>query len=214
MHPGFTVLLGPDHAGKSSVLTALAADADRFRIVGLDDEHVADRHRVVPALRRLLVHDVLPSAYSADFAMTLMQAGVVHLRDRVAEPGVPGRRLLVDSYYYKILAKCLLLGCTISALGWWREFPRPDRVVWLEVPPEEAWRRAGDGAAVNPLEHYGEHPDRDAFLAYQRDLRDAIWNEIADLPVVSVPVQPDVPATVAAVRAALSDEEVELHDVA
>jgi thymidylate kinase len=214
---GFTVLLGPDRAGKTSVLTALtAAEPERLRAIGLDDELAGPRHRAVPALRRLVVRDVLTAlrgprpAYSPDFAMSLLQGGVVHLRDRVMENDPAGRDTLVDSYYYKILAKCRLLGCADAALDWWRGFPQPDLVVWLDVPPEEAWRRGG---TANILEHYGERYERASFLAYQRDLAAAMREEVTGLPVVTVPVQPDLSATVAAVRAALYSQE-EVLDVA
>lgn len=211
----FCVLLGPDYAGKSSVLSALAAADGRRRIVSTDPAFLEPRHRLLAALRRHLVEDVMrapPHTYSREFANSLMQCAVVYVRDRIADAR-PGTPVLVDSYYYKILAKCRLAegGASHPLYAWWRSLPRPRHVVYLDVEPATAWRRAGDGALVNPMEHYAEtgggHASFAEFEAYQTDLRDVMFEELGDVPVSIVHEQPGIAEAVRAVRKVLLDHD-------
>jgi thymidylate kinase len=198
--PPFAVLLGPDYAGKSSVLSAIAA-LPGWRVISVDDHALAPGHQLLARLRRHLVEDTLPllgAAYSTDFALTLLQTAVVHLRDQVLVADEFDRVVVVDSYYYKILAKCrLLLGHREHPmLDWWRSFPPPERIVYLDVRPETAWRRSRWGASANPMEHYGRRPDRSSFLSYQDDLRQAMLDEVGGVPLDVVSETDDVDATV------------------
>lgn len=205
--PPFCVLLGPDYAGKSTAMSQLAETSSPWRLVSVDDAFLGTDHRLIARLRRDLVTETLPAlgtAYSPDFAATLMQTAVVHLRDQVIGSRGP---VLVDSYYYKILAKCRLLGAGESPLfAWWRRLPQPARVLYLDVPPETAWRRSGEGADLNRLEHYGDRPDRAGFAAYQADLRKIMLEEIRHLPVSVVDARGTVERTVRAIREVLEDE--------
>ncbi|MDN3352439.1 hypothetical protein [Actinomadura sp. DC4] len=207
--PPFCVLLGPDYAGKSTVMTELAGGPSPWRLLSVDDAFLGPAHRLIARLRRDLVTETLPAlgtAYSPDFAASLMQTAVVHLRDQVAAYRPLGP-VLVDSYYYKILAKCRLLGAGESPLfAWWRSLPQPGRVLYLDLPHETAWRRSGEGAGLNPLEHYGERPEQAAFAAYQADLRKIMLEEIRHLPVSVVDARGTVGQTVRAIREVLADE--------
>jgi thymidylate kinase len=201
--PPFTVLLGPDYAGKSSALTELAGSCE---VVSVDDEFLGAEHGVVRGLKRTLVKEVLPrldEVYTVDFAISVLQTAVVHLRDRIA--GCAGDRpVVVDSYYYKILAKCRLLGGDANpTYDWWRSFPQPERVIYLDVAPATAWRRCGAGAATNRLEHYGAEPAFPAFAAFQRDLGEVMLEEAGAVPVTVVPERAGVAATVAEIREAM-----------
>ncbi|MFD7665020.1 hypothetical protein [Streptomyces sp. NPDC059788] len=207
--PLFDVLLGPDHAGKSSVVHALA-EADPSRcLVSADGALLAPEHSLIRRLRRDLFTDVttaLGTAYSLDFMATVMQTAVVHLRDQVLR-APRGRPVLVDSYYYKILAKCRLAGLDDSPLyAWWRSFPQPRSVVYLDVSPRTAWLRSGEGAEANDWEYYGDRAGPEAFESYQSDLHRALLQEIAHLPVNVVHEQDGVAQTVGAVRKALHDD--------
>lgn len=206
--PRFCVLLGPDHAGKSSVLNEIAGAASPWRGVSVDDDWLAPEHRLLADLRRQLVREVLPgtgTAYSCDFVAGLLQLAVLHLRDRVLAAG--DAPVLVDSYYYKILAKCRLAGVRENPMfGWWRSFPQPARVIYLDVAPETTWQRCGAGTGANPLEYYGDGPDWPRFEAYQTDLHKVMLDETAHLPVTVIEEQDDLTRTVAQVREALADE--------
>lgn len=183
--PSFWVLLGGDYAGKSSVMTELRASVPAWRYVSVDGSFVDPEHAVLSRLKRALVTETLPglgSTHSADFATSLLQTAVVYLRDRVLAAG-DGTPVLVDSYYYKILAKCRLVGDDENPMfAWWRGFPQPRGVLYLDVPPDVAWTRCAAGAGPNRLEHYGVRPDREAFESFQSDLRKLMLDEVRDLP--------------------------------
>jgi thymidylate kinase len=176
---GFSVLLGPDYAGKSSVLLTLARAG--WQCVSYDDELVRPECSEVNELLGGFVPRAvrgIGTYYSPDFVVTLLQTAVVYLRDQVlrAPPGAP---VIVDSYYYKILAKCMLTGLVNEEMfAWWRSFPRPRQVIFLDVDPETAWQRCGQGARSNPFEHYGAAPTREGFVRFQTDLRQLMLAEV------------------------------------
>lgn len=204
---GFAVLLGPDFAGKSAVMSALSRRNDGWDCVSVDPDLLAPRHAAIGRLRRLFLDDVLPAApgtFTPELRLSLMQCAVVHLRDRVASSGSP--RIIVDSYYYKILAKCLLAGLDEHpVLEWWRTFPQPQRAVFLEVAPETAWQRADHGASLNPSEHGLPAGDVrfGAFQAYQQALTAAMRRELTGVPTVVVEQRRELAETVDAVLEAL-----------
>ncbi|MFD9790119.1 hypothetical protein ACFWXK_04125 [Streptomyces sp. NPDC059070] len=209
--PLFSVLLGGDYAGKSSAITRLANDPEPLPVVSVDDRFLAARHSLIGRLRRDVVKDVaLPDgAYSPDFMASMFQTAVVHLRDQLltAADTAGERPVLVDSYYYKILAKCRLAGVRDNPMyDWWRSFPQPRHVVYLKVSPHEAWRRSRHGTRLNRLEHYGEQPDRASFERYQSDLEKLMRDEVRHLPVTVVEQQDSPERTAEAVR------EVVRHD--
>ncbi|MER6090768.1 hypothetical protein [Streptomyces bluensis] len=203
----FFVLLGPDGAGKSSVMRRLAGLLPEWRMVSTDSAFVAPEHTLITRLRRDLQDHLLPglgTAYSADFLASVLQTAVVHMRDQVhgRDPRVP---VLVDSYYYKILAKCRMARAGDTLMyDWWRTFPQPDRVVYLDVSPSSAWRRRGDGADLNSLEYEGDEGDIAGFERYQKDLRKLLLEEVHDLPVTELPEQPSVERAVEVVREVLT----------
>lgn len=206
--PSFFVLLGPDYAGKSTAMRELAHSMPSWHFFSVDSTFLEPRHKLVTKLRRQLITETLPAlggAYSSDFAAAMMQTAVVHLRDQVAARD-PGRPALVDSYYYKILAKCLLVGGAPSMLAWWRTFPQPRRVIYLDISPDVAWRRARSGAAANRLEYYGDRPSKTAFETFQADLHKLMYEEIRRLPVSHVSSRNSVAETARAIREVLSHE--------
>ncbi|MFI7349636.1 dTMP kinase [Streptomyces sp. NPDC049936] len=201
--PKFTVLLGPDYAGKSSVLRRFA-DSGSWTVVTCDQGPLDTDYPLIGRARRELLPEALGAPagrYSPDVLLTLMQLAVVHMRDRVTG-APPGRPVIVDSYYLKILAKCTLLGyANPSLFSWWRSFPQPDRVVYLDVPPAVAWERSGRGAALNPMEHYGDTPTEEGFTRFQDDLRDMLRTEVAGMRVTTLPQGSGIDRAVDAVDA-------------
>jgi thymidylate kinase len=200
----FIVLSGPDYAGKSTVMAALARAGGPVRLVSVDPELVPAEHAVVADLRRAAVAMLpgLGSSYSPELMLAVLHTAVVHQRDRLATTGAPA---VVDSYYYKILAKCRLLGIDEHPLyPWWRSFPRPRRVFWLDVAPETAWHRSAGRA--HRLEHHGDRCDRDSFDSFQRELRKLMLDELVDLPVTVLPENVDAAHAAHLITQAVHDE--------
>ncbi|MFI1102947.1 hypothetical protein [Streptomyces melanogenes] len=194
-------------------MSRLAGGPEPVRVVSVDDRFLADRHALIGRLRRDVVKDVAApdGAYSPDFMASMLQTAVVHLRDQLltAADAADGRPLLVDSYYYKILAKCRLAGVRENPMyDWWRSFPQPRHVVYLKVSPHEAWRRSRRGTRLNSLEHYGERANRTSFERYQTDLEKLMWDEIRSLPVTVVEQQNSPERTADAVREAVCHDYV------
>ncbi|TPQ18653.1 hypothetical protein FGD71_030085 [Streptomyces sporangiiformans] len=173
-----------------------------WRMLSTDNAFLGPEHELVRRLRRHVVEDVLPNlgtSYSADFLASLLQTAVVHLKDQVGcqDGDVP---LLMDSYYYKILAKCRLAGVGSNPMySWWRSFPQPRAVVYLDVSAASAWRRSAEGARLNPLEYFGEHPEWLGFESFQKSLRKLMLEEVRDVPVTIIEERPSVGRTVDAV---------------
>jgi thymidylate kinase len=205
--PPFCVLVGPDYAGKSSALSRLRRSGPPWRLLSVDDDHLAPEHALLGRIRRDVVREVAGRAgtWSPDFLTTMLQTAAVHLRDRLAED--PTTPTVVDSYYYKLLAKARLAGADNGALlDWWRSFPQPRRVLYLEVRPEVAWQRSSAGAALNCLEYYGDRPSWDGFRRYQGDLAKTMHDEISHLPVTVIEQQDDPDRTAESIRKVLADE--------
>jgi thymidylate kinase len=207
--PEFSVLLGPDYSGKSSALEALSLAG--WQSISCDDSVVQP---VFGDLRKGFVRHVLPGigeAYSPDFVFTLLQASVVYLRDQVVR-AAPNRPVIVDSYYYKILAKCVLTGLVKEDMfAWWRSFPPPRRVIYLDVDPETAWRRSDEGARLNPFEYYGTTPTLAGFRHFQTDLRRLMVREVGTVPVTVLDAPESVEQVAHAIRQIMgSDDAAEL----
>jgi thymidylate kinase len=204
----FFVLLGPDYSGKSSIMTKLTESMPGWRFISADDNLLPPGCEPIAKLRRILVKETLPSlggSFSPDFVIAVMQTAIVHLRDQLAARG--SRPALVDSYYYKTLAKCrLMIKDENPMFTWWRSFPQPRRVLYLDVAPEFAWQRSRSGVRVNRLEHYGLRPCRDSFATYQADLRRVMLEEVRHLPVHLIDGEAAVTRTARAVKEALSSE--------
>ncbi|MFE2448416.1 hypothetical protein ACWDHW_27155 [Streptomyces melanosporofaciens] len=192
VRPRLTVLLGPDYSGKSSVLEGLA-ERGTCTVVSYDKALLDPVYSLIGRVRDEFLTEALRAPagrYSSDLFLTVVQIAVVHLRDRMMD-APPDRPVIVDSYYFKLLAKCSLLGYDNASLfSWWRSFPPPDQVVYLDVEPAVAWERSGWGAHANPMEHYGEKPTEDSFTRFQMDLGEVMAKEMTGLNVITLG-QPD-----------------------
>lgn len=185
----FWTLVGPDHAGKSTILERLGS-AHGWHVVSYDDRYIAP----FPLIRVLREHWVddgfaqVGARHTAELVLAALHPIVLHLRDEAARAANRGP-VIVDSYYYKLLAKCRLLGVEhVPLFAYWRSFPQPRGAVYLDVPPDVAWERSGFGARVNVFEHAGPAAaDRRAgFSALQSGLRAAILDELSGVPVTII----------------------------
>lgn len=201
---GFWTLLGPDHAGKSTVLDCLH-DQHGWRVVSYDDRYL-DSYPLIRRLRQEWITDAFVWAgerYSAELVLSVLNPIVLHLRDELARHAGQ-ERVIVDSYYYKLLAKCRLLGVAHQpTFDYWRSFPRPRGVLYMDVPPEVAWARSRHGARTNPFEHHGRTAGEADFIRLQSELRAAVLAEVGDVPVKIIDGDAPPDAVVAKVLAAL-----------
>ncbi len=207
--PEFFVVLGSDHAGKSTALEFLSQSFP-CDVITPDCGQLTPERALISRLRQDIISEVgtaLGITYSADFLTALSQAIVVHLRDQIVRTR-HDRPVLVDSYYYKILAKCRLAGAGDHPMfTWWRTFPQPRRVVYLDIDPRTAWNRAGRGAGIHHLECHGEQVDEAAFDRYQRDLAKLMRDEIGHLPVTVIDQQhSSVSRTAQAIMEVVADD--------
>jgi thymidylate kinase len=207
------VLLGGDYAGKSRLMAELRERVD-WALVSADEGTLAPPYDTLVDMRRLFVERVLPNAsqlLTPDYVLSGLQMSLVYLRDRAASERARGD-VLVDSYHYKLLAKCRLHGLVSPDIfHFWRSFPRPDRVIYLRISPEVAWQRARAAGRLNRFEHHGESPTRDRFVRFQRDLAAAMRAEVAPVAIDVVDGEQD-PATVRVhVEALLGAGREEVH---
>jgi thymidylate kinase len=202
----FWTVLGADYAGKSTVLRTLARDRS-WRLVSYDDPYVRG-HRVVRQLRSSAFFEAyqqIGRPYSRDLVFSLLTPVALYLRDEAVRQAALGPTV-VDSYYYKLLAKGTVTGIAREpATSLWRSLPRSGGVVFLDVDPEVAWRRAGGPGNLNPFEYHGPAPTFEGFARFQAELRAAMLREVAGLPVVMVDANARPDRVAAEVRAALTE---------
>jgi thymidylate kinase len=183
----FWVLLGPDYAGKSTVLERLHEEYG-WRVVSYDDRYL-ERYPLISDLRKAWIGDAFAwvgQRYSPELVLSVLHPIVLHLRDEIAR-AADHEHVIVDSYYYKLLAKCRLLGVEHQpTFDYWRTFPRPRAVLYVDVPPEAAWARTGQGRRVNAFEHHGAMGARRGFTRLQSELRTAALAEVGDVPVTII----------------------------
>lgn len=203
--PWFFVLLGTDYAGKSVLLRTLSAMEPSWQLLSVDEEFLSADQCAVSRLKSELFREALPGMgkrYSIDFIASMLQTAVVYLRDQIMAAGAR-QPVIVDSYYYKLLAKCRLVGANDAVFGWWRALPQPRGALLLDVDPATAWARSAAGTRTNRLEFYGDYVHRESFVRFQRDLRALMLAEVAHLPLEVLP-EADVASTALRVREAVS----------
>ncbi|MHC4055215.1 hypothetical protein [Bradyrhizobium sp. 25ACV] len=180
-HPDFYVLLGPDYAGKSTLFRALSARAS-VHLVSYDDGPGSGQPSFAGSFRQAFAavsSSMASGAMSPEFILSLFHAYVVFVRDQIASAKAT-KPVVVDSYYYKILAKCVLAGIpNEQVFALWRALPQPSRVFYLDVDSEVAWQRCEHGGLLNGFEYYGTSPTRPGFVRFQQDLRTVMLQEAA-----------------------------------
>jgi thymidylate kinase len=201
---GFWALLGPDFSGKSTVLERLGAEHG-WHGVSYDDRCL-EQAPLIRYLRERWVGEAFAWAgrrYSAETVLAILHPIVLHLRDELAR-AADRDRVIVDSYYYKLLAKCTLLGVRHEpTFDYWRSFPQPRGVIYLDVPPAVAWARSGNGSRLNPFEYFGARPALPGFARLQTETREYILKEVAGLPLAMIDAVAPIQSVLADVQAAL-----------
>jgi len=181
---GFWTLLGPDFSGKSTVLARLHTDHG-WHVVSYDDRYL-ESFPLIRQLRENWVDEAFVRCggpYSPELVLAVLHPIMLHLRDQLAR-AADRERVIVDSYYYKLLTKCTLLGLAHRELfDYWRTFPQPEGVLYLDVPPDVAWTRSGNGARLNRFEYFGAAPTERGFTRLQDELRGALLKEVAETPL-------------------------------
>ncbi|MEU9478088.1 hypothetical protein [Streptomyces sp. NPDC048191] len=181
---GFWTLLGPDFSGKSTLLSRLHTEHG-WHVVSYDDRYL-EGSPLVRQLRETWVDGAFARTgrpYSPELVLAVLHPIVLHLRDELAR-AANREKVVVDSYYYKLLAKCALLGVEHRELfDYWRTFPRPTGVVYLDLPSAVGWARSGGGHRLNAFEYLGAEPTEAGFARLQDELRGALLKEVAELPL-------------------------------
>jgi thymidylate kinase len=176
----FHVLLGPDYAGKSTLFRALS-QRSCGHLISCDDCPVAEQLAVAGSFRKAFAAVSSPTAgrtLSQEFVVSLFHAYLVFVRDQIAATR-GDKPVIVDSYYYKILAKCVLTGVgNEGVFNLWRSFPQPSRVFYLDIDVDAAWERCDRGGRLNNFEYYGPRPTRSGFDRFQGALRSAMLKEV------------------------------------
>jgi thymidylate kinase len=204
----FWTLLGPDFAGKSTALARLR-DEHGWQVVSHDDCFLDD-YPLVAKLRGCWIDEALVwtgKRYTAELVVSVMHTIILHQRDELARQSGPGP-VIIDSFFYKVLAACSLLGVSHEpTFDYWRSFPRPQGVVYLDVPAEVTWQRAGQGTKASAFEHYQETVSKDGFVRLQTDMRARMLAEIGGLPLTIVDGTASPDAVLAKILSAVGDAE-------
>lgn len=174
--PGrFLVLLGIDGSGKSTLLSSLAdagvqtASWHELRSHEVPatlapDAPTAIKNRLTPLARAMFIGGHLVAQYE------------YLVRPRI-EAGVT---TVLDSYYYKLLAKERLLGFADGALeSLCIELPQPDGIIYVDVDPRESFRRKA--GRLSPYEHFDDASE-ESYVTFQSQLARALLTATDSAP--------------------------------
>jgi thymidylate kinase len=200
------VLLGPDYCGKSSVMHALAAEG-AWNMVSCDDEFLPEAYRSIARLRHVFFESVLPHVKqmpTPEFLLHGLQMSTVFLRDWANQQSARGPTL-VDSYYFKLLAKCACAKLLADdVLAGWRAYPPPDEVIYLATDPHVALARSRSRGGPNPFEAMSDPRDEQGFVDFQDRLGRRMRDEIRHLPTTVIDANRPLSAVIDDVRQRLT----------
>ncbi|BAT60111.1 hypothetical protein GJW-30_1_02646 [Variibacter gotjawalensis] len=149
--------------------------------------------------------ELLAGGHSPELLLSVFSVYLIHLRDRILASGVD-KPVIVDSYYYKLLAKCILHGFINDQIfRLWRSLPAPEFVIYLDIDPETAWERSDEGRKLNRLEYYGREPNRAGFERFQADMRALMLRKTNDIRTECIRVQRGCEPTVNAIRTLMAE---------
>jgi thymidylate kinase len=169
--PLFLVLVGIDGSGKSTAL-------DQLSRPGLVVRRWQDlrSHEVAASLAPDAPTDIKNRATPLARAMFIGGHLVAQYEYLVRPQLEASSSVLLDSYYYKLVAKERLFGVADPSLErLCRELPQPDGVVLLEVPAATSYgRKAGK---LSPYEYRGE-ATRGSYIAFQELLAASLRKQL------------------------------------
>jgi thymidylate kinase len=191
----FVVLLGIDGAGKSTVLEELRRRGTPVvswqMTLGITDLRHAYGHPDIIAEYPMIRAKLRPRTRALEFLMFYAA-----MYEYLIEPTLhEGKTIVADSYFYKQLAKEEVEGRSHPLLFQADNgLPEPDHVIFLDVPPEVAYRRKRGEVSVAEA---GEGRDEAGFVGLQRELAKRMDARTAHLTVSHIDAARLPPAALA-----------------
>lgn len=172
----FTVIIGPDGAGKTSLLGLLKQNMHCLSVspVELYSEHPlpnmkwTQEHKV-----REIVLPLKPKSRAAFFISHIFQ-----FVEYALDPSLRNKEsILVDSYWYRYYAKECLLNPTAAGhiKSSFSELKKPDLVIFLNVSLSTAFHRK---EYITDYETYDASGGEDAYIAFQEDVLNIVKNTL------------------------------------
>lgn len=173
----FFCLLGADGSGKTTLLNALK---DRHpEIVTVHWKQLSSVTLLPTLLPGLDPPETLRSLKPFSRAAQLCYLAALEY-EMLVQPAVEaGKTVLVDSYWYKFVAKMRVLDMAAPFLCQvCTSLPAPDCILYLDTPLETARDRKSN------MNFFDCNGHVESFVAFQRDLQVAMFEFIADIPVM------------------------------
>ncbi len=175
----FGVLVGIDGCGKSTLLKSIKNR--KLMISDWKELRVFEEVAFWAPPRPRDVRGILKPMSRAMFVASHLVAEYEYL----IEPAIhQGLSVLIDSYYFKWLAKESIYKQTHDMFFSICDFlPRPDVIIHLNIPPEDAYQRKKDN--LSPFEYYKE-PTLDDFVDFQTKVVNNIFYNSRDIPIITI----------------------------
>ncbi|MDQ1817121.1 hypothetical protein RBA41_27825 [Massilia sp. CCM 9210] len=175
----FFCLLGGDGSGKSTLLDALAIRCPD--IVTVNWKQLSSVTLLPELLPGLSPHDTLrclgPRSRAAQFCYLAALEYEMMIEPALAE----GKTVVVDSYWYKFVAKMEVLEMAAPFLEpLCQTLPRPGHIVYLDTPVALALERKSD---INFFECNGDVAN---FMPFQRAIRETMLEYVAAIPLTRI----------------------------